>query len=120
MGLHVDVEVVGVPVRISRSIEYAIYRVAQEALTNAARHAAVGNASLRVSFADEAVALLVRDEGVGFVPAESPPRPTTTGATSMRDRANEIGAELRIESEPGRGTAVRLVVPLRPTMVDHA
>jgi signal transduction histidine kinase len=120
LGLQVDMDVVGSPMRLSPSIEYAIYRVAQEALNNAARHARVDTASLRLVFADDAVELTVQDQGAGFEAADPGLRQATSGTISMRDRANEIGAELQIASERGRGTSVYLVVPLRPTMVDHA
>jgi len=120
LGLSVEVEVLGEPVRLSPSIEYAVYRVALEALTNAARHSGANRAFLRLVCSDDAVELTVRDQGVGFIAEETGLPPATTGRTSMRDRASEIGAELRIDSRPGQGTTIRLIVPVRPTMVDHA
>lgn len=119
LGLRAVVHVIGPRRRFSPSIEYAVYRVAQEALSNAARHAGVGEATVELVLSDDALTLTVTDAGVGFLQRKIDPDALTGGLTSMRDRAHEIGAELRIDSTPGKGTCVRLVVPIRPTIVDR-
>jgi len=115
LGVDVDVTIAGEPTRLSPTIEYAAYRVAQEALSNAARHAQAVHAALDLTFSPEALTLCVTDSGTGFEIAETPPG---MGLLTMRDRAAEIGAELSIESVPGRGTRVRLWVPLALTMLE--
>lgn len=87
----------------------ALYRVAQEALHNALRHA--GPAQVRVSVCPgrKRVVLEVTDDGRGFVPDASS---GGLGLASMRERAAAVGAELTIRSAPGQGTSVRLTVPL--------
>ena len=83
-----------------------LLRIAREALTNAAKH---GHAHL-VSVRLHADALEVADDGKGFDTSE-PARPGSFGLTSMRDRATGMGGALHVESEPGRGTTVRVTWP---------
>ncbi|MFI1646975.1 histidine kinase [Streptomyces avidinii] len=96
----------GVP-RLDEAAELVVYRVAQEALTNAARHA--GASAVEVQLAGRpggAVRLLVRDDGKGTGPAGE-----GAGIQGMRERALLIGAELAIGDGPRGGTEVRLDVP---------
>jgi signal transduction histidine kinase len=119
LGTATQVELIGDPRRFSPSIEYAVYRVAQEALSNVARHAGTGEASVQLALGDDALTLTVSDRGLGFVLRGADHEGTTHGLTSMRDRANEIGADLQVHTAPGEGTTVRLAVPIRPTLVDR-
>ena len=101
---HIDA---GVEVA-SPEAELVVYRVAQEALTNVARHAGVDVAALGLAQRDGTVELVVSDQGRGFrVDASAP----TVGIRGMRERAVLVGAELDLQSSPGAGTTVRLVVP---------
>jgi PAS domain S-box-containing protein len=84
----------------------AIYRIAQEALNNVARHACAQHARVELQTEASRVRLSVSDDGRGFVPG--PQGPAHLGLRSMVERAAEAGAELRIESAPGRGTSVVL------------
>jgi two-component system sensor histidine kinase UhpB len=89
--------------------QLVVYRVAQEALSNAARHSEAGRVEVRLRrLEDGGVELTVADEGRGFAFAESE---RGLGIGGMRERALLIGGELTIESRPGRGTSVRLTVP---------
>jgi signal transduction histidine kinase len=115
LGLQVDVVIEGEPARLSQTIEYAIYRVGQEALSNAARHASAGHARLRLTFTSDDLTLCVSDTGGGFDPQHTPPG---QGLLGMRDRAAEIGADLQIQAQPGGGTRVRLWVPLALTLLE--
>ena len=114
LGLRVDVVVHGPLERLAPGLEYALFRVAQEALHNVARHAGVEAARLDVEASPEEVVLTVTDEGVGFATG----RREGQGLVNMRDRAAGIGAELTVESAPGRGTTVRLIVPIALTLLD--
>jgi signal transduction histidine kinase len=116
-GLRIQVAVTGTMQPVPEEVAYAIYRVAQEALNNAARHAGAVEASVELECTPEQLVLTVSDRGTGFPPSESG-RTDGQGLVNMRDRAAEIGAELSIESEQGRGTAVRLWVPLELTLLD--
>ena len=84
----------------------AIYRVAQEALNNVVRHSGAARASVELASEPGRVRLLVQDDGRGFEPGPVPA--THFGLRSMRERAAEVGAELRLISAPGEGTLVLL------------
>jgi two-component system, NarL family, sensor histidine kinase UhpB len=89
--------------------ELVVYRVAQEALTNVARHSGARRAWLSLSpDGDQRVTLTVRDDGRGFV---SRGANGGAGLRGMRERAVLIGATLDVESRPGAGTTVRLRLP---------
>lgn len=111
----------GEPRAIGSDREAAVLRVAQAALRNAGQHAGATAVTVTLSYMDDAVALDVIDDGVGFAPdALAPPGDTRDGSgygvPAMRARAAGIGAELSIESGPGQGTAVALNVPLPATL----
>lgn len=90
---------------LSDEEELVVYRVAQEALTNAARHARAERVELRLGWRDGALELLVRDDGCGFDPAR---KAEGAGIRGMRERAVLVGAELWLEASPRWGTEVRL------------
>lgn len=91
------------------NVELVIYRIAQESLTNALRHADAGLATVSLTVDGEGVNLSVEDDGKGM-PAELPDG--TAGVAGMRERALLVGGRLSIDSRPGEGTWVRLSVPL--------
>jgi signal transduction histidine kinase len=116
LGLKIAFDVRGPPRRLSPAIEYAVYRVAQEALSNVARHAEVSEARLQLTFTPDELVLCVSDTGSGFWARRTPP---SQGLLGMRDRAAEVGGSLDVDSEPSSGTRVRLWVPLRLTLLDR-
>ena len=85
-----------------------VSRVIQEALTNVRRHSGAKRISVGLRMEGEDLLVEITDDGVGFRPDASP----GVGVDSMRERAALVGGELEIESEEGRGTSVRLRVPL--------
>jgi PAS domain S-box-containing protein len=85
-----------------------VSRVIQEALTNARRHASAKRISVSVRMEGDDLLAEVTDDGAGFGPVASP----GVGFASMRERAALVGGELEVESEEGRGTSVRVRVPL--------
>jgi two-component system, NarL family, sensor histidine kinase UhpB len=89
-------------------VQLVVYRVAQEALTNAARHSGARRIAVNLRRDGDGVALEVADDGRGFAFEQSE---NGLGIAGMRERALLIGAELTIESRPGEGTTVRLSVP---------
>jgi two-component system sensor histidine kinase UhpB len=96
--------------RLEPEQDLAVYRVAQEGLTNVARHAGASSAELALArTADGGVELLVRDDGRGIAPAEA--ATGNSGLAGMRERALLIGARLEISGRPGEGTEVRLLIP---------
>jgi two-component system sensor histidine kinase UhpB len=108
-GLDVECAVAEVLPELPASTELVIYRVAQEALTNVARHSGSRQAELSLQPQDSEIVLTVRDYGRG-VPAG---RPAGSGMRGMRERAGLAGAALEIQdADPGPGTEVRLRVPV--------
>jgi two-component system sensor histidine kinase UhpB len=85
-----------------------LYRVAQEALTNVARHAGASRVQLELREPAAGVELVVRDDGVG-TPEDA--LDSSQGIRGMRERAMLVGARLTIDSRPGEGTMVKLVIP---------
>jgi len=101
------IDVTGDPVPLSPPIEVALFRVAQEALTNVARHAAASTVGLTLSYLGDVVLLDIRDDGKGI----PDPPPAGFGLNSMRHRIRTVGGRLEIESGPGEGTAISASVP---------
>jgi two-component system, NarL family, sensor histidine kinase UhpB len=93
---------------LSEEAELVIYRVAQEALTNVARHAGTDRAELSLTAADGRLTLRVLDQGKGF----DPQRSEGGGMRGMRERAVLVGAQLAVTRRPRGGTEVRLSVPV--------
>jgi two-component system sensor histidine kinase UhpB len=96
---------------LSRDEELVVYRVAQEALTNVARHAQATRVELRLHQNRALTVLTVRDDGCGLSPGALP---SARGIRGMRERAMLIGAQLQIDSTPGRGTEIKLSIPFNP------
>jgi signal transduction histidine kinase len=86
-----------------------IYRVAQEALTNAGRHAAAKHVDVRLVEREGGAELHVRDDGSGFDPAAE--RNGGLGLEGMAERARLVGGELDLRSSPGSGTELTLRLP---------
>lgn len=90
------------------AVEVAAFRIATEALTNAARHSGARTCTLRLDVEGGSLLVEVTDDGTG-VPADAVPG---VGLTSMRRRAEELGGQLRVGAGPGGGTVVRAVLPV--------
>jgi len=98
--------------RLPPSVREALYRVAQEALHNVARHAHATRVDVRLTCEGDRVALTVRDDGVGFDTASAN---KGLGIGNMQERLMALGGRLDIESQPGVGTEVIAEVDLHPT-----
>jgi two-component system sensor histidine kinase UhpB len=108
LDLEVTVTVAPELPELTPTIDLVVYRVAQEALTNVARHSGVNEAWLRLAHRDGGLTLTVRDRGRGL----SPGTEAGTGLRGMRERATLIGARLEIGNASNGGCEVRLDVPL--------
>ena len=90
------------------AVEIAAYRIAVEALTNAARHSQAQRCEVIVEVSATEVRVTVSDDGIGLDPA----RPPHVGLWSMRERAAEVGGRCAVTSRAGGGTVVRATLPL--------
>jgi signal transduction histidine kinase len=107
-GSEIDltVDVTGDAVPLSPAIEVTLFRIAQEALTNVAKHAQASRVGVTLSYLGDVVLLDVRDDGKGMNG-----QPGGFGLNSMRQRVRSVGGVVEIESTPGEGTAVSASVP---------
>jgi hypothetical protein len=94
----------------------AVFRILQESLTNAARHAQPSLVEVTIDRSDGVVALTVRDNGRGFSP-QQPRKPGSYGLMGLRERAYLLGGEVNILSEPDRGTTIEVRIPLESRTV---
>lgn len=106
----VTFEAEGADVRLPPAVEVGLYRIAQEALQNALRHAAATRVLLRLEASPDRVRLTIQDDGRGFAMEGDPA--SRFGLVGMRERAHLLGGSFQIESTPGAGTRVTVEVPL--------
>lgn len=115
-GLAVEVHEALGALRLDPAVETALFRIAQEALTNVRKHAGVATARLSLLAEGGVLRLVVEDQGGGLRPDPGPaPAGARLGLRGMHERAALIGARLALESEPGRGTRVIAELPLAST-----
>jgi len=98
--------------RLPTKVEITAYRIIQEALTNAARHAGVKEVQVRLWRADKTLGIQVEDRGAGFDTRDLAHSGTTRGLASLRERTNLMGGELIVESAPGKGTRLTAELPI--------
>ena len=97
--------------RLPSDAETALYRIAQEALTNVAKHARAGNVGVILERRDDSVMLIIEDDGVGFDPEAGGGGGQGFGLLGMQERAGLVGATVEIESSTGQGTTVLVRMP---------
>ncbi|HML93940.1 MAG TPA: PAS domain S-box protein [Thermodesulfobacteriota bacterium] len=90
----------------------ALFRIFQESLTNIIRHSGATRVSITMRKKDDAIILCIRDNGKG-IPESSKLRPGSMGLLGIRERAHELGGEVRIKGVAGRGTSIRVRIPAR-------
>lgn len=98
--------------RLPGHIEVSLYRIAQESVTNVIRHAQANEVSIVLLQYDNKVSLVVEDDGLGFdVLAAEHGTQLSLGLMGMKERAALVGGEFSIDSQPGKGTTVRVIIP---------
>ncbi len=110
-GIDVAFEHCGLEQRLPPAVETAAYRIAQEALTNVARHAAVNQAALALTVEGEELCICIADQGRGFDVKAVVAAGASTGLSGMRERASALGGRLTVEGAPGGGTRITAVLP---------
>jgi signal transduction histidine kinase len=108
-GISVDAQVTGAPRDLPASVDLAVYRIVQEALTNVARHAHPGAALVRLAYSDESVEIVVEDDGLR---AARPNGYGGNGIAGMRERVSALGGEFSAGPRPDVGFRVRARLPL--------
>jgi signal transduction histidine kinase len=111
-GIRVTVSAAEGAKGLAPEASVGLFRIAQEALNNAAKHSSAKRITVQLEETDGELVLSVSDDGKGFDPAQAPRG--RWGMTTMRERAEAAGGRLAIESAPGRGTVVRAALPLQP------
>jgi two-component system sensor histidine kinase UhpB len=114
-GLAVDLSVEDMDERVGPELETAVYRLAQEALANATRHARASRAEMRVRRGGERLFVSVRDDGRGFEPERALAAADDAaggGLRGMRDRVHLFAGRFEVRSAPGEGTAIEIELPL--------
>lgn len=107
--------VVGSERELPLSVKKNLYRIAQEALTNVRRHAAARRVEVRLEFRSDEVELSIRDDGHGFRPEVALAQAETSkrfGLIGMKERTYLLGGQFYLQTAPGQGTVIRVVVPL--------
>jgi signal transduction histidine kinase len=110
--VRVDVELHEVPDELPNDVALCIFRVAQEALRNIARHARASAATVSLALTEGGLLLAVRDNGIGFDTNATQSRPSL-GRANMRERVRLLGGTFQIKSTSAQGTTVSAWVPLR-------
>jgi signal transduction histidine kinase len=106
-----------IPVRLPDDVALCLFRIAQEALRNIARHARATRAQVTLRRLGGGLELIVRDDGAGFHPAQRRAG-TSLGHASMRQRAALLGGKVDIDSSPGHGTTIRAWVQLKEEPIE--
>lgn len=111
-GIPVSYEAAANVRELSPGSALCIYRIAQEALANIAKHSKAKNVQVRLTRSDRRVRLTVSDDGIGFAPDQTG-ESGGLGLISMRERVRQLKGTLELDSQPGRGTTLRAEVPFR-------
>jgi two-component system sensor histidine kinase DegS len=115
--LNCIVEMEGEVVRLPGHAEVSIYRLFQEALQNVYNHAHASRVEVNIRFMPHTLELSVRDDGVSFDLEAVEQTPNSHfGLITMRERAKSLNGRLTIQAQPGQGTAITLVVPVKQTI----
>ncbi|HEV7135953.1 MAG TPA: sensor histidine kinase [Steroidobacteraceae bacterium] len=109
-GLRTDLTLPEDDVPMPKETAIALFRIVQEGVTNVIRHAAAGSVTLRFAFECDACRFTLSDDGRGFDTAD-PKFRWSHGLMGMRQRVRALGGQIEIESSPGAGTALRVIIP---------
>ncbi len=115
-GISVSFNTRGSQPELKSVISLTVFRIVQEALSNVAKHAKANTVVMQLEFLEDSLKLFVYDDGVGFDAARLKERnediSSGFGLVSMRERIELLGGDMRISSEPGKGTRLNIIIPL--------
>ena len=115
MGIEIALKVSGAEQRLPSEVELMLFRAIQEALRNVWKHAEASKAEVGIEFCQNKIKVSVSDNGKGFEPLdkmESLPRTGKLGLTGIEERMRLLGGNLKVQSEPGKGTTLIAEVPI--------
>jgi len=107
-GISLNIDKQGIWDNISPELSMEIYRIIQEAVANAQKYAKASNIDINLSETNNLLTINIKDNGIGFDPKKAD---SGLGLKTIRDRSNFVNGILKIESETGKGTQLRIVVP---------
>ncbi len=110
--LQAELKVIGEPKRFAPVVENNLLRIGQEAIANAAKHAQAKRIEVVLKFEERQFEMCVSDDGCGFDPSHPPASEGGFGLVGMRERVTELNGELNVSSAPGKGSIVKLTMPL--------
>jgi signal transduction histidine kinase len=117
LGIRVDIDIGGGERRLPPEVETVLFRIIQEGITNISRHSRAQEVGIEIEFRENAAAVEVTDDGVGFDPESIRPGEQEQGGwglLGMRERVELLGGALQVISAPGKGTTIQAEVPLHP------
>jgi two-component system sensor histidine kinase UhpB len=118
LGVEVTIERGDLPERLPEEIETTLFRIAQEAMVNVARHSKAEHLTIRLNNSNDQVVMTLVDDGQGFDPTSVSlafEHGRGWGLIGMQERASLAGGQLNVESMPGEGTTVQVVIPMPET-----
>ncbi|HJW27138.1 MAG TPA: sensor histidine kinase [Rhodocyclaceae bacterium] len=120
-GIEVAIEGAELFPRLRPKVEMTLFRIAQEALTNVAKHAGARRVAVSLRRNESGIELAITDNGAGFEPETVPDQAVGSGwgLTLMAERARSVGADFRIDSRPGQGTRIVMDMGIGLWEVDH-
>jgi len=114
--VQVDFQTLGLKKRLNPEIEMVLYRIFQEGLTNISKHAKAARIEIMLTYSHPRVIFVIRDDGVGYPQQRKGSAPGENlrgiGLLSMRERVTSFGGSIDILSTPGRGTTIRVDIPV--------
>jgi signal transduction histidine kinase len=114
-GVDVEVTTDDWPTQLSKNITLSLYRIVQEALQNVVRHSDAHRAGLQFAGRKHEVSLKITDDGRGFDPS-AVPEGRGLGLAGMRERLRAVQGRIKVQSKPGAGTTVEVLIPLLESM----
>lgn len=118
-GIDCKFNEVGIPIRLSPSVEIAAYRIVQEAIANIRKHAGATKVNLRLQFQEDKLMVEIRDNGRGFALSQTLDSAISIGRMGllgMKQRAEMLGGDIKIKTTEGAGTMITLRLPIQQKM----
>ncbi|PWA12635.1 histidine kinase [Pueribacillus theae] len=110
-GTEVTIQIIGQEKRLASNLEIALFRLAQEAVQNACKHAKASQIQVKVEFRDEQLTLLVKDNGIGF--DYNVKKENAFGLIGMNERVDLLEGKFMLESTPEKGTTILIQIPIK-------